>query len=130
MHLACEENLFHLSGLFDMNNGLNNNMFPEDQEEQYQNGDSGGNNATDSWQPYNIDVANSRKRDNEDHFDLHNGISKRAKSNDDDFGGMQPGTAYGSNTNGLDSTLLVSTGRVASWSWLGPLLCVGRSPPC
>jgi hypothetical protein len=107
MHLACEENIFHMSGLSDTSNGLNNTFFSEDQEEQYHIGD-----GADSWeQPYNVFEANSRKRDNEDHLDLHNnGISKRAKSNGGDFGGTQAGTSYRSNSSsGMDNTLLVST---------------------
>jgi hypothetical protein len=114
MHsVACGENLFNLSGLLDMNNGWNSNVFAEDQEDQYQNGDSSGNNAADLWQPYNVHVANSGKRDNECHLDLHSAVNKRTKSSGADFGGIQPGTAYRSNPSCMDSTL-VSAGRVAS----------------
>jgi hypothetical protein len=118
MQLAYEKNIFHKPGLSDMSNGLNSNIFPEDQDEQYHIGDGG-----DSWQqPYDVCEASSRKRDNEDHLDLHiNGTSKRAKSHGADFGGMQPGTANRSNSLGMGNSLFVSTVVVWARPGLAPL---------
>ena len=102
MHLACDENIFSMPGLSDMNNNLGNHLYAEDQDEQYQN-DGGGNHTVDLWRPHNVLLPNSLKRDNDESLDIQHGIGKRAKPNGADYGGMQQGMAQRSFSMGIDN---------------------------